>query len=159
MEDYTDIYNSNTDFAMYKDSKLELKLEDSKLELEDKSDKKSKVNRVFTGYYIDNNSVSTREICIGSRFVGNKAKQAACKASYVLWNRLKKMGYRCPYEPKYIKVIEKTRFSKNKSYYYKCERKLLEYPIIFKLPNRENITYSYRDNIKKCNESEYISQK
>lgn len=161
MEEYNDIYNDiyNNTYDDHTDSIIEksqfteekinslpphiigTKLNDSPRIVT----KKTGCNRTFTGYYINN---SSQEVQFG-RFIGLKPKQAAAKAFTTLIKLIKSDARKC------IKIIETTKGSKNKSFYFECTRMKLECPITVKRPNGKEITYTYYTVVKKSSDDEY----
>jgi hypothetical protein len=169
---YNDIYNNtydnNIDSATNKSEFVETKINDSPQPIietkindspqpiiETKLNVSSSKMRTFAGYYIDNTlSLLNDEFKLLQEkqfgtFYGAKPKQAAAKACASLSKITKPDGY------KFIKIIETTKGSRNKSFYFKCKRLQLECPVTVKLSDGREITYNYNINVQKSSEDEY----
>ena len=102
---------------------------------------------------------SGKVVCNG-RYSGKKPKQAACKALTAITNSLKEQGSK--FEGVLINfcVIEQTRGSKNKKYYYEGSKFLLEDPVTVEIKKKdkdgneklEEIEYKRGSKVMKCNE-------
>lgn len=119
---------------------------------------KTPKKRYFKAIYEENGSV----VCNG-RYSGRKPKQAACKALTAITNAMKERGDK--YEGVKINfcVIEQTRGSKNKKYYYEGSKFLLDEPVtvpIKKLNKKtkkkeiEEIEYKRGSKVMKCSEDQ-----
>jgi hypothetical protein len=111
--------------------------------------------RYFKAIYEQNGKV----VCNG-RYSGKKPKQAACKALTAITNSMTDKGKTCEDVSINFCVIEQTRGSKNKKYYYEGSKFLLDEPVTVKIKktdkegivNVEEIEYKRGSKVMKCKE-------
>jgi len=111
--------------------------------------------RYFKAIYEQNGKV----VCNG-RYSGKKPKQAACKALTAITNSMKDKGKTFEDVSINFCVIEQTRGSKNKKYYYEGSKFLLDKPVTVEIKkkdkdgneNAEKIEYKRGSKVMKCKE-------
>jgi hypothetical protein len=110
--------------------------------------------RYFKAIYDKDGTV----VCEG-RYSGRKPKQAACKALTGITNGMKDRGEKFEGVTINFCVIEQTRRSKNKKYYYEGSKFKLDDPVVVKITktdkktgkkNTEKIKYSRGSKVMKC---------
>ena len=143
--------NTKNDKKVFTVSKKKEKVE-KKTEKLDTDVQKEKKKRYFRCLYEENGVV----LCVG-RYSGRKPKQAANKALTALVKSNKTLeGKEIIYG-----VVEQTRNSKRKKYYYSGCRKLLSDPVPVEIKKningnevKETITYKHQSVVKKISEDQ-----
>ncbi len=144
--------NTKNDKKVSTVSKKKEKVEKKTEKLDTDVQKEKKKKRYFRCLYEENGVV----LCVG-RYSGRKPKQAANKALTALVKSNKTLeGKEIIYG-----VVEQTRNSKRKKYYYSGCRKLLSDPVPVEIKKningnevKETITYKHQSVVKKISENQ-----
>ena len=86
-----------------------------------------------------------------------KPKQAACKALTGIYKHFKQNNTKAPNEI-YFGVIEITRDSRHKTYWYCGQKVKLKEPVVLHLSDGKTMTYVYNNVVTKINTPEYAKK-
>lgn len=115
---------------------------------------KKEVRRYFRSIYEDEDG----EIVMYGRYRGKKPKQAANKALTAITKKMLANGEEVDNKEIYFAIVEQTRNSKHKKYYYKGKKELLDEPVPVTITKtgkdgkktKEKIVYKRRSSVMRC---------